>query len=184
MSDIAESDDSSVPAPAPPAAGAEGTQQAAPTTGKSLILNGQVATPVDQRHLGATLRDFADARSVAVGTIAVAAFQDAVETKVSLTARVDNLQRDLSAAQERYHEERERRLLADERLTSSGRIQVSSQLALIAGSLVSGAGLPFVLQAKSLSGQGGLLLAIGVVLVAVGLSITHQPKSGSREVGR
>jgi len=184
MSDISESDDPAVPAPEPPAAGAEGTQEAAASASQSLILSGPVATPVDQRHLGATLRDFADARSVAVGTIAVAAFQDAVETKAALTARVTDLQRELSVAQERFHEERELRLLAEERLATSDSTQTSSQIALIAGSLVAGAGLPPVLQAKSLNGQGGLLLAIGIVLVGVGLSITHRSTSPSQEPRR
>src|SRR5262249_23925423 len=151
------------------ASGAEGTQDVAPSTGKAVVVSGPITTPLDQQHLGAALRDFADVRSTAISSIAVAAFQDAVETKAQLRDTIKELENECDSLQSAFHEEREHRLVLDERLRALQQHRLAHQLSLIAGCVIAGTGLPLCIEGRSLWGFGGVLTLIGSVFVAVGL---------------
>jgi hypothetical protein len=166
-----------VPKLQPPISGSEESQTSTPSVAKGVALTGPVNTPVDQRHLGAALRDFADIRSAAVSTIAVAAFEDAVETKADLSHRLQTLETKYSGLLDKYHDQREKGAVLNERLREIGRLRRATQLSLITGSALAGTGLPLIVQNKTALGIGGLLTLAGSVFVAVGLLIFHQPSS-------
>lgn len=166
-----------VPKLQPPISGSAESQTSAPPSAKGVALTGPVTTPVDQRHLGAALRDFADVRSAAVSAIAVAAFEDAVETKADLSQRLQTLEAKYASLLDRYHSEREKGAVLRERLREIGRLRIANQLALVAGSALAGTGLPLIIQTRTALGIGGLLTLAGSILVGVGLLIFRDSPS-------
>ncbi len=163
MTDRDPESTSELPRIEPTFTGSAGTQVASlpPSTESSVTL---VPSSIDQRHLGAVLHDFSDVRTVAVSTIAVAAFNDAQEARRFLAERLDR-------CREEHRKEREQRIILETQGKERGRTSWVATALQTVGGLVAGVGLPPFLQEASL--QTAILSALGLAAVGSGIWLSH-----------
>src|SRR5438132_6417889 len=90
------------PTAVPVKTGAEGSQ-ARPEAGTALVPT-VGATPFDQRNLGAVLGEHVDVKSRTVSAIALAAFQDAHQSREILRQQYDRVSDDCDSMRERFHD--------------------------------------------------------------------------------
>lgn len=176
MSNREEHEGETLPALRGETAGAADTQVPQKLQGAPPSLEGPVSTPIDQRHLGATLTSFADVGSAAVNRISVAAFQDTLETKKLLEQHVRDVQSKYEDCREKFHDEREQRLVIQEQLDGLRATLAPTQGLVIIGSLVAGGGLSLALCDRSVVNFGILLLALGLVVTVFGLWRTRSSR--------
>ncbi len=153
----------------PPVSGSDGNQ-AVPGAATGGAAN--AVTIFDGRHLGAALTDFVDVRSAAVSTIAVAAFNDHREQSRQLAVQLETCRERLGAAQERYRDEREKRVLLEAADAERKRTSWVEKVALSAGGVVAGVGIPLLIQQVWLAGL--VLGGTGVCLMWLGLTLAKR----------
>ncbi len=158
----------------PPVTGSTGEQSEA---SRAQVVAEPYAAFVDQTNLGAALTNYIDVRSAAVSSIAIAAYSDAIEQAKTLVAKVEAVRKELFATQQRLQEERETRLLLEERERARSKMPWLEKVAMVTGGIFAGAGLPMLIQGQEFI-LGGVLTGAGIVFVLLGLGIAK--KGGAR----
>jgi hypothetical protein len=156
-------DASEIATPAPQDTGSEGTQGTAPAASTGGIV--QVVRPLefDQGHLGAVLGEHIDTRSPAAIAFAVAAYRDGEAYRAAVMRKWDESEREKAEYRERWHEAATRNAVLEERQKEGGR----RTLVMLVGGLVAGAGLSVAAAERTAFNVGGLLLLLGLVLIAI-----------------
>lgn len=168
MADEAKSESSEIVRIDSGQAGSSGEQLPGPVK----LLQGQEASRIDQRHLGAALRDFSDVRSVAVSTIAVAAFRDSQDRIAQLSRDIESLRQENRDLERTVQAEREKRIVIEVRLHQRVFVSGLGSACQIFGSLAAGTGLPLLLQGDTR--LGGVLTGFGVAIALLGLTLSHR----------
>jgi len=156
----------------PSEAGSEGTQvDASSATGLSLVLSPQA---VDQQHLGAVLHDYAETRSPFLGVVAVAAFEDARRGREALLGRLNHAESEKDRLQSQYHDEREKRIAAENQAIGRGPLDSFKQYSFGAGCLIVGVGVTVSFAKPELQLVGGIVAAVGIPLILLGAPFFHK----------
>lgn len=139
--------------------------QVAPTRGAGTEVG---SIPIDSNHVGALLEEAADARSLPVGDVARAAFRDAKEDINLLRDRLDHERARCDSLRDDLAEARTKIAVLETQIEGiKDKRRLKSWLFGLGG-VLAGAGLSAVLTVGSATVPGGVLLAVGLLMMWVG----------------
>ena len=157
-------DDSTDAVLVPAETGAEDEQD---VRGPSALVPPASFNPADQKHMGAALSEHVGTRSPAVMTLAVAAFEDARESRNVLSKQLARISDELNHTRSLYHEEVKARAVLSTKLDLLSQFDRFRQWGTRVGALLSGVGLTSAVQTESLHFTEILLLVAGLGIMAI-----------------
>lgn len=157
-------DDSTDAALVPTETGAEGEQD---VRRPSALVPAASPNPADQKHTGAVLSEHVGTRSPAVMAFAVAAFEDARESRNVLSEQLARISDDRDHTRSLYYEEVKAHAVLSTKLDLLSQFDWFRQWGTRVGALLSGVGLTIAVQAESLHFTEILLLVAGLGIMAI-----------------